>query len=217
MIPATISVRTLCFEESNPKAFAKKVLIDRAVLYGYCGLEYPFYTKARTALEAGTCTKVRRELNFSADIEIRAVEVLSEIVPELRLREEYIAGLSSGSPVNLSGLHIDVVNRVLLSPDISKAAETESLDSEDVLHSPNEGELHRDIALLAGDVLVENFEVEGVVEIRAVDKEIETAQERVVDIVSSVCTAIVLDLETEEASSGVLPEIEAAGNLPICT
>jgi hypothetical protein len=104
---------------------------------------------------------------------------------------------------------------MVLPPEIGKAAETESLEPEEVLHSPDKGELHGD--LLGGilDILVKDLEIERITEILAVKEIVKTCQESILDVIAVVDTAVVLGLEAESAEFGVLPEIEATGDFHV--
>ena len=82
VIPATISVRTLCFEESKPKALLRKEDIAQK------GLENPLCTQARTAVEAAVAREVVAELDLGTDMEVVHTEALAYVVPDLRLGDE---------------------------------------------------------------------------------------------------------------------------------
>jgi hypothetical protein len=64
--------------------------------------------------------------------------------------------------------------------------------------------------------LVEGFEVKSVLEVLRVNEIVYTKQPGVVDIVTSVNTAVVFRVEAQWSELRVLPEIEAARNLAVC-
>ena len=112
---------------------------------------------------------------------------------------------------------------MVLPPEISEAAESQTLDIEKVLHAPDSGELHRNLAvrsaavsgLVINDVFSENFQVQCILEILAVEEPVKTAEERMVDVIRIVNTAIVLYMYAERSQFAVLPEIQATGDLEV--
>ena len=116
--------------------------------------------------------------------------MLADVVPELRLGDEdSLAALG------------EVLHKVddILSPDIGEAAETEAGNAEDVLHSPNECELQRNVAAGAGaEGLVEELEVESVAEVGVVNEPVESEEEVLVDTYQ----AVVLNLQAERSEGG---------------
>lgn len=112
---------------------------------------------------------------------------------------------------------------MVLPPEISETAESQALDIEKILHAPDSGELHRDLAvrsaavsrLVIYDVFSENFQVQCVLEILAVEEPVKTAEERMVDVIRIVNTAIVLHMYAERSQFAVLPEIQATGDLEV--
>ena len=124
--------------------------------------------------------------------------MLADVVPELRLGDEdSLAALG------------EVLHKVddIFSPDIGEAAETEAGNAEDVLHSPNEGELQRNVAAGAGaEGLVEELKVEGVAEVGVVNEPVESEEEVLVDTYQ----AVVLNLQAQRSEGAVLPEVETA-------
>ena len=106
---------------------------------------------------------------------------------------------------------------VPFSPEVSKTAESQALQTKKILHSPDEGKLKWNVFLAVGDVLIEELEVEGVAEIRRVEEEVQTGKVGVLDVIAPVCAAIVFELEAQEVQRAVLPEIETAGDFPICS
>ena len=104
---------------------------------------------------------------------------------------------------------------MVLPPEVGEAVELQALHAEEVVHSPNHGELHRHIRVLLLDVLVERLEVERVLEVLRVDEVVETHEPSVVDRVGACDTAVVLYLEREVLDGRVLPEVEAASDLEV--
>ena len=112
---------------------------------------------------------------------------------------------------------------MVLPPEISEATESQALDIEKILHAPDSGELHRNLAvrsaavsgLVIYDVFSENFQVQRVLEILAVEEPVKTAEERMVDIIRIVNTAIVLHMYAERSQFAVLLEIQATGDLEV--
>ena len=112
---------------------------------------------------------------------------------------------------------------MVLPPEISESAESQTLDIEKILHAPNCGELYRNLAvrsaavtpLVIHDIFAENLEVQCILEILAVEEPVNTAEECMIDFVRTVHTAIVLHMEAERGELAVLPEIQATGDLEV--
>ena len=198
VMPARISVRTLFTFESKPKSFSKAGFMTQS------DLEDPLGTQAGAHLEAVVTGKVGREFYLAAQVEVGAAEELTHVVPQLGLGDEdHFAGLRAA----FHEVHD------ILTPHIGKAAEAEAFHTEEILQAPHEGELHGNIAgSHAVEGLEEKLEVEGILEILAVQEVVKTHEEIGV---FEVDTAIVLHMQAEGCHRGVLPEIEAAGNLHV--
>ena len=110
-----------------------------------------------------------------------------------------------------------------LPPEIGEAAEPEALQTEEILHSPDCGELERHLGMRAAsfnrlvimDIFVQYLDVQCIPEILAVDEPVEAEKAGVIDSISLVNSSVVFHMEAERRKLGVLPEIEAAGNLEV--
>ena len=169
-------------------------------------LEDPLRSEARTGVEAMVSCEVDRELDLGSDMEIVASEMTAEVVPQLGLGEEDELVLFEPG---------DILSEIddILTPEITEAAETKAFNTEDILHSPDEGELQRNITgCTLAEGLEQKLEIECVVEVSAV-KEIVKTEEEV--LAGEAYSAVVLHLEAERSGLGVLPEIEAPGDLHV--
>ena len=67
------------------------------------------------------------------------------------------------------------------------------------------------------DIFIQDLEVEGVAEVLAVNEPVGSHEEGMIDAVSLVDSAVVLDMDAERCGLAFLPEVQAAGNLEIGT
>jgi len=176
-------------------------------------LEDPLGADAGTSLEAVIAGEVPGEFDFRTDVQVVAAEELANVVPDLRFGDEdelAVCALLVTGVVGQEEALVEVED--IFSPDIGKTAEAEAVYAEDVLHSPYEGELKGKAALgTVAEGLVEEFEVEGVGEIIAVQEVIDTEEE----VLVYSHKAVILYLKAQGSKCGVAPEIEAAGNLHV--
>ena len=104
--------------------------------------------------------------------------MLADVVPELRLGDEHEVGRLRQDDAGVVG-----EEHVVLPPEIGETGEAQALRAEEVLETPDEGELQRGLLCGIGDLLIEYLEVEGVVEIRAVEEIVQAHEEGAVDLV----------------------------------
>lgn len=171
----------------------------------------PFDTDAGVDHEA-FAGEVTGELDLRADIEVRTLEPSSDIVPELRFGDE----------------HHRLLSAYLLAPQIEEAGEAESGCGTEIIASPDESELNRHVVVdpvaFGQDVFIEEFKVEDVLEVLCVEAVIESDECGMMDTVTAERptlafekseTPIILDLHTQVAGFGLLPEIKAARDLAV--
>ena len=153
--------------------------------------------------------------------------MLSYSIPKLWLSDEHHIGSLSFSPLALTVL-VYRTNCVVLPPEISKTAESQTGNAEKVLHAPYCGKLHRDsaftllsfevdVAFTISDELSENLQVQCILIVSTMDEPVDTAEEGMVDRVVAVNTAVVLYMDAERSEFAVLPEVKATGNLEIAS
>ena len=107
---------------------------------------------------------------------------------------------------------------VVFPPEIGKAAETQTLQAEQILHAPHKGKLHGNLLIGPENLLVQHLEVEGIAEVLGMHEIIKTCEHGMVDEIVLVHAAIVLHLQAETVEHGhVLPEIQATGHLHVST
>ena len=154
-------------------------------------------------MEAFHAGEIVAELHLAAD-----VEVVEELEPELRLGEDHEV--------------------VVLTPEIHEAGEAETAQAEQVLAAPDRGELHRDLARQAHELLVQELQVQRVVEVSAVQEPVHAKEEGAVYRESAIShagdavqvapgaeAAVVFDLEAQRREGRVAPEVQAAGDLEV--
>lgn len=113
-----------------------------------CRLECPFGTNAGTGEEALSGAEVVGQFDFAAEVEIVHAYMPADIVPDLRLGEEYgLCAFAFGEIAVACAFVVEIrVDSMPLPPEISEAAETKPLDAEQVLHSPDCGQLEGEFA-----------------------------------------------------------------------
>ena len=148
------------------------------------------------------------------DVEVLAGRVLksAEIVAELDLAAD--AGVVADTEPKLG---LGKEHDIILPPYIGEAGEAESRHSEKVLKTPYGGKLHGQLGVHADELLVEDLEVEGIVEVGRMHEVVDAEEECAVDTEAESQTAVVLVLEAEGAQGAVLPEVQAAGDLEVRT
>ena len=170
-------------------------------------LELPLDTETRITLETVVCAEVCTELNLAAYIEVRASEVVANLIPELRFGNECgvfcLVEVWSGN--------------VVFPPEVSKSREVESLYSEEILHAPNNSELQRSVLIFALNSLVESFECERVLEILAVEEVVDTEEPCVVHTKTFINSTVVFNMQTQWSELCVLPEVQTTCNLDVCS
>ena len=172
-------------------------------------LEVPLHAQAGAALKSAGRAEVVGEFDLCTEAEVVATEVLANVIPELRLGDEHGALLLARAV----GLEVD---SVILPPEVGETVELQALHAEEVVHSPNNGELHRHALLVLPYILIECFEVERVLEVLAMEEVVDTCEHGVVDRVGACDTAVVLHLQREVFDGRLLPEVEAACYLEVC-
>ena len=175
----------------------------------------PFDSQTGVAHEScarRTAVEVITEFDLRADIEIRALEPPSDIIPQLRLGEQYERLLSAET----------------LSPYIQETRETQAGRGAEIVAAPDKRELDRrpvlDAVVRIDDVFIEQFEIEDVLVISGVQAVVEAYERRVVDAVAAKVAhrvfvdtqaAVVLHLNAQVPGFRVLPEIKAPRDLRI--
>lgn len=104
---------------------------------------------------------------------------------------------------------------MVLPPEVSESVEGESFESEDILAGPYGGELHGDVAAVLADGLVERFEVQCVLKTLVVHEVVHAEEPCRVDGVACGDSAIVFCVQAPSLQGGVLPEVQATGNLKV--
>lgn len=163
-------------------------------------------------------------LHFASDVEVGAAEVASYVVPELGFSEEHpIGGLyrRSGDGIVFTVFRDDEGKTagggrndpgVALAPDVEEAAEGESVDAQEVLHAPYDGELQGSIVGCdAANLFIHQLEGEGVAIVGTVEEILDTEEPAVV----GVLTAVPLGVETQGGEGGAFPEVDRATDLGI--
>ncbi len=171
----------------------------------------PFETKAGVAHET-VSGEVIAELDLGSDMQVRALEPSSHIVPQLGFADE----------------HERLPSRIPLPPYIQKSGETQSRRCTEIIASPDEGELQGHLVgglvIIIHDILVQQFEVEDVLVIGGMEAVVESDERGMVDSVAAYIargilvqteSAVVLDLDTEVFRFGLSPEIKAPCYLEI--
>ena len=117
-------------------------------------LEVPLHTQARANLGSVGAAEVIRNLYLTTQAQVLAAEVLSYVVPELWLGDEYrVAGFS---------LSVAIECAVSLPPEIGEAVKLQTLYAKEVVAGPYGCQLHRNILVFLADGLVEHIQVQGV-------------------------------------------------------
>ena len=159
--------------------------------------------------------KVVGQFHFAANHQVVAAEVLTDVVPNLRLGEDDQLGVVPlHFAVDFSETPVDI-----LTPYIEEAAEGQPVHAEEVLHAPYEGELDGNVAhlveippyrrhginvFLAADALVHQFECEGVGVAFVVQEILNTEQPGV----ACKLATVPLHVQAEGSQRGVLPEVD---------
>ena len=103
--------------------------------YELCIMNYlklPFNAKAWIDIEffaLAQTTEVIRHLNLTADIEVRTVEELSYVIPNLWFCDE--------TELCHCMWRQSICPNIFFPPEICKTVKSQAFDIEDVLHSPN--------------------------------------------------------------------------------
>lgn len=110
-------------------------------------LEYPFHAKTWVHVPAFgvVASEVACNLNFSANVEVRTVEELTDTVPKLWLGNEYACGFFY-CRFELWIIILDCPF-VCFPPIIGKTTEIQASKSKEVLAAPNDGKLQRYVLL----------------------------------------------------------------------
>jgi hypothetical protein len=177
-------------------------------------LKHPFHSQAWTAPETFACAEVVAKLYLRAEVKIVYSEMATYLIPQLWLADEH--SVSCLLLAEIVSAMLVFVNAVVFPPEIGETTEAQALHIKQILHSPYHGKLHWHFLIGAFNSLVEGFEVKSVLEVLRVNEIVYTKQPGVVDIVTSVNTAVVFRVEAQWSELRVLPEIEAARNLTVC-